>query len=211
MEGVGELQLPLSLRDFMRLHGVCEQAAYGHGQATLIDPAIRRAWQVDASKVSFPNSPDFVTNTVRLFAKGVLRELGLDYGAVLELEASMYKLLLYEAGGHFPLHRDTEREPGMFATLVLQLPTEGGFEGGALLVRHGGNTKTFDFSLRSATRPAHMVFYADCEHRLGRITSGKRLCLVFNLVRGNVQCDARLGELRGLSSRLSEVEVALHP
>jgi hypothetical protein len=34
------------------------------------------------------------------------------------VEARLYKLLVYESGGHFKIHRDTEKEAGMFATLV---------------------------------------------------------------------------------------------
>jgi hypothetical protein len=52
------------------------------------------------------------------------------------VKAIPYKLLLYEAGDFFLPHRDTEKEPGMFATLVLQLPST--YTGGALVVRHGG-------------------------------------------------------------------------
>ncbi|KAG0623606.1 hypothetical protein M758_3G187200 [Ceratodon purpureus] len=211
VEGVGELRLPLSLEDFGKLLGVCEQAPYGHGEATIINPEVRRAWQVDGSKVTFPQCPDFISDTVRLFADGAVDELGLD-GEALQLEVQLYKLLLYEADGHFCVHRDTEREPGMFATLVLQLPTEGGFEGGALHVSHGGATKTFDFSLDSATTAAYTVFYADCEHELQRITNGKRLCLAFNLVRRNhADFDLQPGELQKFLSRLASVEEALIP
>lgn len=34
------------------------------------------------------------------------------------MKASLHKLLLYDAGGFFKVHRDTEKEPGMFATMV---------------------------------------------------------------------------------------------
>jgi len=157
--------------------------------------------------VSFPQSPDFV-NKIRLLANKAVRALGLD-GAAVQLEAHLYKLLLYELDGHFSLHRDTEKEPGMFATLILQLPTQEGFEGGALLVRHNGASKTFQFSSESAIKFFYTVFYADCQHELQRITSGKRVCLAFNLVRGrNVM---HIGNLKDFSSRLSKVEAALLP
>jgi predicted 2-oxoglutarate/Fe(II)-dependent dioxygenase YbiX len=48
---------------------------------------------------------------------------------------------LYEKGGFFKPHRDTEKEDKMFATLIIQLPTE--YEGGQLIVNHNGlNKKT---------------------------------------------------------------------
>ena len=44
-----------------------------------------------------------------------------------------YKFLLYKPGGHFKMHRDTEKEDRMFATMVVQLPFI--HEGGDLQVR----------------------------------------------------------------------------
>jgi len=39
------------------------------------------------------------------------------------IEAELYKLLVYDEGSFFVSHRDTEKVPGMFATLVLVLPS----------------------------------------------------------------------------------------
>jgi hypothetical protein len=210
VEGVGEVPLPISQDDVARLLGVCEQAPYGHGLETVVNMDVRRAWQVDASKVTFPLCPDFVSVTVNKLAKKAVRALGLD-GAALQLEPHLYKLLMYGPGGHFKVHRDTEKEPGMFATMILQLPTERGFEGGALVVCHNGTTKTFDFSVNSSTGIFYTAFYADCEHELQRVTSGQRLCLAFNLGRGNDSFNMELGELKGFSARLARVEAVLRP
>ena len=58
------------------------------------------------------------------------RDLGTE--AEYKIEASLYKLLLYEEGCFFARHRDNERLDGMFATLVLELPSE--YEGAQLSV-----------------------------------------------------------------------------
>lgn len=42
----------------------------------------------------------------------------------MPLRCEPYKLLMYEPGGHFVKHQDTEKEDGMIATLVLQVPSE---------------------------------------------------------------------------------------
>ena len=39
-----------------------------------------------------------------------------------EVAANLYKMVLYKERGHFKAHRDTEKEPGMFGTLIIQLP-----------------------------------------------------------------------------------------
>ena len=57
-------------------------------------------------------------------------------------------MLLYKTGGHFKKHRDTEKEKGMFATLILQLPSK--YSGGELVTyENNGNGEKretiFDF------------------------------------------------------------------
>ncbi|EFJ13616.1 hypothetical protein SELMODRAFT_424216 [Selaginella moellendorffii] len=69
--------------------------------------------------------------------------MGLDPRA-LELDVKLYKLL---PGGHFKFHRDTEKEAGMFATMIVQLPTDRG----ALGVRQGLERYSFDFSQGSSS------------------------------------------------------------
>ena len=39
-----------------------------------------------------------------------------------QVEAEIYKLLLYEKGQHFLAHKDTEKVEGMFATMIVVLP-----------------------------------------------------------------------------------------
>src|SRR4029434_3823336 len=48
--------------------------------------------------------------------------------------ADLHKLLVYDTGSFFASHRDTEKTAGMFATLIVVLPSI--YTGGALLVRH---------------------------------------------------------------------------
>lgn len=100
-------------------------------------------------------------------------------------KASLYKLLLYKSGSFFKPHRDTEKEEGMFATLVVQLPSR--FDGGQLVIEHDNITKKIDFSSNMA-EPDNMygtffsVFYCDCKHEILPVTDGIRVCLVYNLV-----------------------------
>ena len=81
----------------------------------------------------------------------------------MQLEAHLHKLLQYEEGGHFKVHRDVEKEKGMFATLVLQLPTETGYEGDMLMAKHKNWMRTFDLSRVSSTAFGYTVFYGDCQ------------------------------------------------
>lgn len=93
--------------------------------------------------------------------------------------ASLYKLVLYEPGGFFKPHRDTEKEPGMFGTLIIQLPSW--HQGGALVVRKGVERR-FNWSPDSKDGYRYAAFFADCEHELERVNAGYRLVLLYNLV-----------------------------
>lgn len=70
-----------------------------------------------------------------------------------KIEARLYKLLLYKTGGHFAAHRDTEKERGMFGTLLVQLPSV--YSGGTLILRHGGSTK----SIHMVSTGHPMIFF----------------------------------------------------
>lgn len=51
-----------------------------------------------------------------------------------DIQAELYKLLVYDTGSFFISHRDTEKALSMFARLVIVLLSD--YEGGELLVRH---------------------------------------------------------------------------
>ena len=70
----------------------------------------------------------------------------------------------------------------MFATMILQIPVQGGHKGGNLVLEHGGQTKRLPFDVGSDEKFFLVAFYADCEHQLEQVTEGWRLTLVFNLV-----------------------------
>ena len=107
----------------------------------------------------------------------VAEGLGVD----TPITAEFYKLLLYDEGSFFIDHRDTEKTPGMFATLVIALPSS--FVGGELVVRHKGREVRLDLRCDDPAEAAFAAFYADCVHEVLPVTAGCRLTLVYNLVR----------------------------
>ena len=97
------------------------------------------------------------------------------------IDAEFYKLLIYDRGSFFVGHRDTEKAPGMFATLVIVLPSLS--SGGELLVRHAGREIRLDLRCEDPSEAAFAAFYADCVHEVLPVTDGCRLTLVYNLLR----------------------------
>lgn len=173
--GFGTLSLPVPPEQARALISLAEQAPYGRGDATLVDPNVRRSWQIAPERVRFVD-PIWERKTLPRVLQRVKKELGV----AAEIEANLYKLLIYEEGGFFLEHRDTEKAPAMFGTLVIALPSA--HRGGELIVRHEGQTATIGLRSTSLSRTAFAAFYTDCLHSLAPVTAGHRVCLVYNLV-----------------------------
>ena len=179
MEENEHMTFPMMDTQAKRLISFAEKAPFGKGLKTVLDENVRKAWQIDASKVLFLDSDKWQIALNQIVSKSTAC-LGISGTQQSQVVANLYKLLLYEPGGHFNKHKDTEKEPGMFGTLIIQLPSK--FSGGALVIQHGGETRKIDFSSQSSTGYFATAFYSDCTHELLAIESGWRLCLAYNLV-----------------------------
>ena len=146
-------------------------------------------WQIKPKNLDISNADQALQSALDLVA----RDLGTE--AEYKIEATLYKLLLYEEGCFFARHRDNERLKGMFATLVLELPSK--YEGAQLsvwspLTPDEKKTYTFNGSntsigkkkrtCSSSTPGLHFAaFYADCYHEVSELKSGQRCALIYHL------------------------------
>ena len=108
------------------------------------------------------------------------KQLGLHPANV---KALPYKLLVYAPGDHFLPHKDTEKEPRQFGSLVIQLPSM--HSGGALIVKHADQSWTHDFGVStgmSQFKCHYAAHYADVEHQVSPVTSGYRVLITYNMV-----------------------------
>ena len=178
VKGVGNIALPLLEHQARALIELSQQAPFGRGEETIVDTDIRNAWQIPAEdfELTNPQWEEALQESINQIGK----QLGL-YGCKIEFEP--YKLLIYEEGSFFAAHRDTEKMPNMFATLVIGLPSE--HEGGELIVSHGGQSQSYSFADSDAFQPSFVAFYADCYHEVKPISSGYRICLIYNLAIAN--------------------------
>ncbi len=175
VEGVGPVALPLLPVQAKQLVAVADQAPYGRGQETVVDPNVRRTWQIDAARVHLEGRHWGET------LQAIVAQAAAGLGVTAPVTAELYKLLVYDQGSFFVSHRDTEKAPGMFATLVIVLPSL--YTGGELLVRHQDRQAQLDLRCPEPADAAFAAFYADCVHEVLPITSGCRLTLIYNLVR----------------------------
>lgn len=176
VHGLGLLRWPLKPAAVKRLAAHCQVAPYGQGTETHVNKSVRNTLELDPRR--FDLGPEWKA-AVAQAAQQAARELGLPADRV---EARLYKLLVYERGGFFLPHRDSEKHDGMVASLVIVLPNP--FGGGELVVRHAAARKqTLRFEEAAQGRaPCYAAFYADCEHEVPRVTRGVRVCLTYNLV-----------------------------
>lgn len=173
--GIGRISLPLLPVQAEQLIAVATRSPYGRGQDTLIDTQVRKTWQIPADQVALSGRswPGTLAAIVARAAAGL--------GVTDPVSAELYKLLVYDTGSFFVEHRDTEKSSGMFATLVVNLPSV--CSGGELIVRHRGHEVCLDLNSAEPAEISFAAFYADCVHEVRPVTAGYRLTLVYNLLR----------------------------
>lgn len=127
IQGAGDVSLPVQEEQAKKIIAVAKKAAFGLGEKTVVDESVRKSWQLEPNQIKIKNR-QFREGMKQVVAT-VKENLGCNNKAV---KSSLYKALLYGEGDHFKTHQDTEKEKGMFATLVMQLPSI--FKGGKMIV-----------------------------------------------------------------------------
>jgi predicted 2-oxoglutarate/Fe(II)-dependent dioxygenase YbiX len=196
VEGVGVIGCPISANDAKKLIRVASQAPYGRGEETVVDTGVRRVWQIGLADFAIRN-PQWNRHV-----EEIVEAVRIQFQIKAKVTASLYKLLVYEKGSFFKPHRDTEKESRMFGTLVICLPSR--HEGGTLIVRHDGQTKSINFGGSTAEfRTQYAAFYADCQHEITPVTSGYRICLVYNLAVQGAKKPPSAPHLAGVVEKLA--------
>ena len=173
VDGVGRIAFPILSVQAERLVAIAEAAPHGRGEETVVDREVRRTWQVDSAKVRIGGRHWDQTLT------GLVADIALGLGVSEPVAADFYKLLVYDTGSFFVDHRDTEKAPGMFATMVLVLPST--HSGGELVIKHLGREVVLDPRPEEPSEIGFAAFYADCVHEVQPVKTGCRLTLVYNL------------------------------
>ncbi|KXZ52697.1 hypothetical protein GPECTOR_9g743 [Gonium pectorale] len=179
--GLGEVTLPISSDSAAALLRTGEPATFGGdgGSPCIVDTELLRATQLDASRITFPGAWRRTLEMIEIDAQHALGAAAA-FGSL-----RLRRLLLYEPGGNFRAHRDTELEPGVYGTLAVQLPVAGGHTGGELLIGHGHAMRRWRTEAGGHTPYVPFAaYFSACERQLSPITSGLRAVLVFSMVCG---------------------------
>ncbi|KAK4894231.1 hypothetical protein LTR27_007599 [Elasticomyces elasticus] len=152
--------LPLGHPDALRIMTASHPAPFGRGHETLVDQSVRNTWELnhDHFLIHNPAFQDYVNTAIRDCCKG----LGLEN---VNVQAQLYKLLLYEPGAMFKPHTEA---PWRHIGVV-----------------HNGLVKQFSTSEQIGASMA--AWYSDVRHEVKPITFGYRLVLTFNLVQDVAQ------------------------
>lgn len=193
------IPLPLAPRDAESIKSVCRQAPFGRGDETVVDTSVRKTWELDPSQFKLAN-PDWDEYLYNTLLKVAAQKLGLS-----DVRADLYKLLLYEPGSFFKRHKDSEKAPGMVATMVVCLPSK--HAGGNVHLSHLDREQVFETGPTSDSKLTSLAWYSDVTHEVKPLTSGYRLALTYNLIHtGDVRISARLfkGHLNRLTTLLRQ-------
>ncbi|KAI9744730.1 MAG: hypothetical protein M1818_001655 [Claussenomyces sp. TS43310] len=175
VNGVGSIGLPLSDRDARALVEASHEAPFGKGSETIVDVNVRKTWELNADAFELQN-PAWPAELATML-QDVLQRMGIPK---LGVKAELYKMLLYEEGAMFKPHQDSEKAPGMFATLVVCLPSK--HEGGNVRLSHAGKHMIFQTAETSAFDCNYMAWFSDVVHEVLPVTSGRRLVLTYNII-----------------------------
>jgi hypothetical protein len=171
VQGLGLLAGQITPETGQALHAASTPAPYGRREATLLDTRIRDTGEIAAEALTL----HWADAVLPALQAEVAQALGLQ-----RLEARLHKLLVYGPGQFFKPHQDTEKHPGMVATLVLVWPSA--HIGGELQVWHGKQQARFASQHLQASAIRWFAFYADCRHEVLPVTEGWRVVLTFDLV-----------------------------
>lgn len=176
IDGIGELSYPINDVQAKALISIAHKAPFGKGSETVLDNKVRSAWEINADKLTF-HGKQWATFLDKVLGD-IKPSLGIEDYAI---SAHLYKMLIYEKGDFFLQHKDSEKEKGMFGTLTIVLPCR--HTGGELVVSFDNKDEVVDFAKDSSDyKIRYAAFYADCVHEIKPVTSGYRICQVYNLI-----------------------------
>ncbi|KDR71957.1 hypothetical protein GALMADRAFT_102114 [Galerina marginata CBS 339.88] len=133
------------------------QSSFGRGSKNVLDESYRSGREIPAADIGINNEVQEM----------LLYDVNTFMFPGREVNIKLYKLAVYETGGHFDWHMDSTHSDKHQATLLLALNTS--WDGGNLALR------------RKGIETLAVVFYTDTEHRVEPVKSGVRIVLQYDI------------------------------
>lgn len=148
--------------DVEKLSSLAKPAGFGKGSETVYDSFVRNGLEIAANRIYVKTNSD-VVDELQTFAP---------FGK--KLVPKLYKMHIYEQGGHFQKHADTLHGPNHYATLLIPVPTE--YEGGKLVLEANGRENIIDLK-----ETDYVAFLTDLKHQVLPVKTGHRVVLQYDL------------------------------
>ncbi|KAL9108095.1 MAG: hypothetical protein Q9227_007070 [Pyrenula ochraceoflavens] len=206
LEGI--VGLPLQEKEAVMIARLAHSSPFGKGEQTIVDTSVRNSVELNSDQFSFSN-PRWSIFLEQVIVPRTLQGLGFDRNESTDnVVVEPYKLLLYDKGAFFHPHRDSEKTPGMFATLVVNLPS--GHRGGEVVLKH--KEQTLQFATGGEQNQweglKFAAWYADVQHEVKPVMEGRRLVVTYNLIRRPKKSTVNLFPEPG--QQLTELKSALY-
>ena len=159
----------------------------------------------------------------------VISHLGLP--DIMNVQAKLDKLVVYDTKGNYERRFNSKKELGeifqspfilqlnicnnsiglgTFGTAILQLPVEGGFEGGELKVKYKGRNETFDTTQSSPQDFYLSAYYNCCHQNVEPLKRGCKISLFFTLTWTNSKLIISQ-DFPAFLTALKKIKMALKP
>ncbi|KAI9558955.1 hypothetical protein GHT06_015744 [Daphnia sinensis] len=172
------IQVPISLQNIQLLKETSKKACADEENKL---PTSGHEWEIGASKLCGSDHEDLDISSV------LTSHLQLPND--INIAAKFKKLVLYAGRQCFINNLGSCWVDGKFGTLLLQLPVEGGHEGGHLNIEYQGRKKKFESHTNSDRTFYLSSFYDCCEHFIEPVLQGNKLMLVFDLIWTNAKIE----------------------
>ncbi len=169
------LPLPFQSKCLKMIRGFVNPSPFAKNNVTTMDEKVRKSMEIKPNQITIYN--DGLKNITNALTEKIT------FAFNVKCKVELYKLLIYESGGHFDWHQDSQKVPGMFATAVVELPSVG--EGGFIEVKDKLNNEKVQIINQPGLDLSFCVFYSELFHRVTHVTSGARSCLIFNVITDN--------------------------
>ena len=151
-------------------------SSFGKGSETVLDPLYRSGREIHGENIGFKFSKNNIGGEVLEDVKRIMFP-------GREANAKLYKLAVYETGGHFDWHMDSTHSDKHHATLLVALNSS--WEGGDLVLRRNGIETHVDLRPQNPTSSSielqAVVFFTDTEHCVEPVKSRIRIVLQFDV------------------------------
>ena len=149
---------------------------FGRGSETVMDPTYRSGREIHANDIKLENHTH----------RAALYDIATAMFPGRQVKSKLYKLAVYEVGGHFDWHMDSTHSDQHHATLLVALNTS--WEGGDLVLRRNGIETAVDLRPQQCQHSfpeeidlQAVAFFTDTEHRVEPVKSGIRIVLQYDI------------------------------